>query len=99
MNAMNYRLPISPVYRTAIFEALTLQVLAAVFSLMILDLGQMAQICGIAIVAFWAGATTLICRHRQSPTTTDITLVRFGFLLVIVISFFLIGFIWHLRGY
>jgi hypothetical protein len=99
MHAMNYRLPISSTYRTAIFEALTLQFLTAVFSLMILDLGQTAQICGIAIVAFWAGAATLICRHRQSPTTTDITLVRFGFLLVLVISFFLVGFIWRLRGF
>jgi len=46
------RLPISPRYDRAIYEAVALQVLFGLFGLMILDGGGIAQICGIALVAF-----------------------------------------------
>ena len=69
---MSYSLPISPSYRKAIFEAVVLQLILAILSLMILDGGTTARICGIALVAFWGGATVLIWRKPRSPTKTDI---------------------------
>jgi hypothetical protein len=95
---MNYSLPISPHYRKAMFRALVLQVIIIFLSLMILDGGECAQICGAAILAFWGGVTVQICRHPQSPTYTDIRLIRFGYLPVILLAWILIHFIWHLRG-
>jgi len=95
---MSYSLPISPSYRKPIFEALVLQVLLGLFSLLILDGGTTARICGIALVAFWGGATVLIWRRPQSPTKTDIELLRFGYLPLAVLAFFLVHFIWNLRG-
>jgi hypothetical protein len=92
-------IPISPLYRGAIKDALVLQVIIGVFALMILDFGQCAQICGIALIAFWGGAATIICRRPENPTTTDLTLVRFGYLLVIPVAAFLASFIWKLRGF
>lgn len=92
------RLPISPKYDSAIYETVALQILFGLLAYMILDGGGIAQICGIALIAFWGGTTVLIWRRPQSPTKTDIQLIRFGYLPVIVLAFFLTGLIWHLRG-
>ena len=95
---MTRSLPISPSYRKPVFEAVGLQVLLGFFSLLILDGGTTARVCGIALVAFWVGVAVLIWRRPQSPTRTDIELVRFGYLPLMVIAFFLVHFIWTLRG-
>jgi hypothetical protein len=63
-----------------------------------MDYGQLAQICGIALVAFWGGAAVLVWRHRESPTRMDLWLIRYGYLPLIVITFFLAAWIWYLRG-
>jgi hypothetical protein len=95
---MTNPLPISSSYSRPVFEAVGLQVLLGVLSLLILDGGTTARICGIALVAFWGGATLLIWRRPQSPTRTDIELLRFGYLPLVVIAFSLVRFIWTLRG-
>jgi hypothetical protein len=85
---MAYSLPISANYRRPVFEAIGLQVLLGFLSLLILDGGTTARICGIALVAFWGGAAVLLWRRPQSPTRVDIQLLRFGYLpLVIMHSF------------
>ena len=95
---MNYSLPISPSYRKPVFEAVVLQAILGIVSLMILDGGTTARICGIALVAFWGGATVLIWRRPLSPTKIDIELIRLGYLPLVVLAFFLVHFIWTLRG-
>ena len=92
------RIPISPKYDSPIFEAVALQMLLGLLAYLILDGGGIAQICGIALVAFWGGAVVLIWRHPQTPSRADIELIRFGYLPLIIISGFLSGFVWHLRG-
>ncbi len=94
---MSYSLPISPSYRKPIFEALVLQGVLGLLSLLILDGGTTARICGIALVAFWGGATVMIWRRPLAPTKTDIELLRFGYLPLVVMAFFLVHFIWNLR--
>ena len=91
-------IPISPSYRPAILEALTLQVMIGVLALMILDGGGIAQLCGIALLAFWAGAVTLIFRRPQNPTAPDLILLRFGYLPLVLLTPFIAGAIWALRG-
>jgi hypothetical protein len=88
---MSYSLPISPHYRRAIFTAVALQVIIGILSLMILDGRECAQICGAAILAFWGGVIVLIVRHPQSPTYTDIRLIRFGYLPVVCVHHDSIG--------
>ncbi len=95
---MTRPLPISPSYRRPVFEAVGLQVLLGMLSLLILDGGTTARICGIALVAFWSGAALLIWRRPQSPTRTDIALLRFGYLPAVVSAFFLVQFICRVRG-
>ena len=98
LSVMSYSLPISPSYRTPIFEAVGLQVILGILSLMVLDFGETARICGIALIAFWGGAAVMMWQRPKSPTRTDILLVRFGYLPLVVLAGFLIHFIWHLRG-
>jgi hypothetical protein len=96
---MHYSLPISLAYRKAIFDALILQIIIGVLSAMILDGGDCANVCGVALLAFWGGAAVLIWRRPQSPTETDMLLIRFGYFLVIFMAGTLVHFIWHLRGF
>jgi len=92
------RLPISAKYDSPIFEAVALQIVLGLLALLILDGGLIAQICGIALLAFWSGAVVLIWRHPQTPSRLDIELIRFGYFPVIIVSFFLVAWIWRMRG-
>jgi hypothetical protein len=95
---MSHALQISASYRKPIFEAVGLQVLLGLLSMLVLDGGTTARICGIALVAFWGGAAVLIWRRPHSPTKTDTELLRFGYLPLVVLAFFLVHFIWTVRG-
>ena len=96
---MNYCLPISESYRSAIFDAVKLQVVLGVLSLMILDGGDCAHISGAALLAFWGGGVVLIWRHPRTPTRIDIQLIRFGYLPVFAITFVLIHLVWVAKGF
>ena len=91
-------LPISRRYRKPIFEAVGLQVLVGFLSLLILDDGTAALTCGIALAAFWSGTILLISRRPYSPTQTDIQLLRFGYLPLVVVTGLLAYFVSILRG-
>jgi hypothetical protein len=97
-SAVSTVLPISPSYRKPVFEVVGLQVVLGVLSLLILDGGASARICGIALLAFWGAAAVLIWRRPQSPTRLDIVLLRFGYLPLLVLAFFLVHFGWALSG-
>jgi hypothetical protein len=53
--------------------------------------------CGIALVAFWGGVLTMVYRNPQSPSRLDLELIRFGYLPVVGVAFFLANLIWQLR--
>lgn len=93
---MKRRLPISPKYDSAIFEAVAIQVALGV--LVLLDGGRVAQVFGIALVAFWPGAAVLIWRRAKTPSRVDLELIRFGYLAVLFIAFFVVTGVWKLRG-
>jgi hypothetical protein len=96
---MSRSIPISDAYRRPIFEAVGLQSLIGLLSLMILDGGETAQICGAALLAFWGGAAVLIWRRPQTPSRIDIQLLRFGYLPLVVSAGGMIHFVWRLRGF
>ena len=96
---MSRSVPISDDYRKPVFDAVVLQVIIGVLSLMILDGGECAQICGAALLAFWGGTAVLIWRHPQSPSKMDIRLLRFGYLPVVIFAGIVIRVVWHLRGF
>lgn len=95
---MRLPLPISPKYDSAIFEAVALQVVLGLLSLLVLDGGRVAQVFGIALLAFWGGAVVLVWRHAKSPSRVDLELIRFGYFPVLLMAFLLVAWIWRLRG-
>jgi hypothetical protein len=66
---------------------------------MILDGGAVAQSCFYAFAAFWVGVGVIVWRRASAPTKVDLVIVRGGFIVLCVLSFFLTHGIWHLRGY
>lgn len=62
------------------------------------DLGVFTQICFYSGVAFWAGAAIVMIRRPRHPTRSDIIYFRAGLLLITFADFFIIPFIWSLRG-
>lgn len=96
---MNRSIPISDSYRKPIFDAVVLQVILGILSMMILDGGDCAHISGAALLAFWGGTTVLIWRHPRTPTKADLELIRFGYLPVLVFAFVVVHLVWSARGF
>jgi hypothetical protein len=91
---MKTTLPISAGYRRAIYDALILQVVLTLITMMVLDGGHIAHTTGIAVLAFWSGAAVIIIRRPTAPTQTDLRLIRFGFLPLLIVTFMLSEWIW-----
>ena len=79
-------LPLSPAYRRPVWTAVLLQALTLLVSALLLDGGLMARICGCAMAAFWAGATSVTWRRPMHPTRLDLLYVRWGYLPLLVIG-------------
>jgi hypothetical protein len=95
---MNAQTNISP-YRHATRSALVQQALILVLAGMILDGGDVLQICLAALLAFWAGVAFIRWRRPQAPTKLDLVLIEGGYLAICVVTFFAVHFAWYLRGY
>ena len=89
---------ISPDYRKAMGIAVAIQVIVVLCSGLILDFGQIGQICLMALPAFWGGVAVLIWRRPRQPTRTDLALIRIGYLPTVVLTGWLAGMIWRFRG-
>jgi hypothetical protein len=91
--------PISDSYRKPIFDAVVLQVILGILSLMMLDGGDCAHISGAALLAFWGGTAVLIWRHPRNPTKIDLKWIQFGYLPVLVFAFIVIHLVWVAKGF
>ena len=76
---------VSDEYRSPTFDALKLQIPIAILCLLMLDFGQLAKLCGVAIAAHWTGILIAMSRRPQAPTVTDIAFVRHGFLWIFLL--------------
>jgi hypothetical protein len=79
--------------------ALVTQSVILVLASMILDGGGIAQVCFYAFVAFWGGVAVLRFHRRGALSRVDLLLIRYGYILVCIISFFITRWIWHWRGF
>jgi hypothetical protein len=87
-------IPIAIGYRRAIFNSLILQVILGLLAMMVLDGGRIAHTTGIAVLAFWLGAATIMLRRPKMPTQWDLLLIRFGFLPLLILTFALAEWVW-----
>lgn len=64
---------------------------------MILDGGMLFAVTGYAAAAYWVGFGIITARRRGHLTLVDTMLLRWGFLILCLVSPFLTGVIWHFR--
>jgi hypothetical protein len=88
-----------PSLKTEWLPALFFQIPILVLASMVLDGGAIAQVCFYALVAFWVGVVVLHFRRRGVLSRVDLLLIRWGYILACIISFFITRWIWQLRGY
>ena len=87
------KLPVSDAYLPAFRLALLQQVPWSILCLLMLDFGRTAKICGIAMLAFWVAAFTIMARRPEAPTRFDIGLIRWAFFPIFVVTFVLAEFV------
>jgi hypothetical protein len=79
----------------SLVQQCTLLILGA----LILDGGQVFQVCAYAALAYWVGFAIIMTRRRHHLTSADKLLIRWGYMMLWPISGFVTSFVWHLRGY
>jgi hypothetical protein len=85
--------------RDCIMLSLAIQMIFLTMGAMLLDGGQVFQIMIYAAVAYWVGLGFMMLRRRGQLTRADKILIRWGFLMLLMVSSFVTQFIWHLRGF
>lgn len=73
---------VSEDYRSPVMFALALEIPIAVICALMLDGGELARVCAIAMAAHWAGILLVMFRRPDLPTLTDRLFVRLGFLVI-----------------
>jgi hypothetical protein len=79
-------LPVSSAYRDAIKVAILLQVPLTLLMFLLLDFGYTARIGACAMGGFWIGVTAVMFRRPRSPSRLDLLYVRWGYLVLLVLS-------------
>lgn len=77
-------LPLSDDYRGPIRVAITQQIGVALLCLLLLDGGQLAQLCGMVMLGFWSGVAVIMLRRPLQPTPADKQLIKFAFVPLFV---------------
>lgn len=75
-------------------QAIMLPLAAGIF-----DGGGMLLITSFAVAGFWGGVCLVKSRRRGRYTILDLLFFRWGFFVMVTISFFLARFIWRLRDH
>jgi hypothetical protein len=94
----SYAFATTPLPAAARF-ALIQQAIVIFLSAGMLDGGELAQVCLYAFAAFWGGTGVLIARRGAALTRADILLIRWSYIPLCIVSFYLTHWIWSLRGY
>ena len=90
--------PISDAYSSPLWKALIHSGIVTILSVLALDEGQTVMLSAIGLVIFWGCAAVMIFRRPRSPTSFDLSLIRFGCLPFIVAFQAAMYCSWHLRG-
>ena len=92
-------LPLAPAYRSAVKDAILIQVVLTLFLLTILDGGTLAKAGACAMVGFWVGVAIVMLRRPLNPSKLDLLYVRCGYLVMLFIGIGLSPWMGMLRRY
>jgi hypothetical protein len=77
---------LSPSYKVAAKTTFWLQALLCILSALVMDGGQTAKVCGLALAGFWFCALVFAFRRPFSPTKIDLWFWNWGFLACFVLA-------------
>ena len=80
------RVVVSPKYDRAVLQSLGVQFIVGCFAMLLLDGGVMARVVGVAMLGFWISVGVLMTRRPFQPTQLDLTVIRWGFLPVLLVT-------------
>ena len=85
--------------RAALKFSMVLQIPIVILAGFLADGGEIFQIVFYAFVSFNSYLASVLVFRPNNPTRLDLISIRAGFLPTIVITAFLINYIWDLRGF
>src|SRR5262245_29520537 len=95
---LGHDLPNSAIYHGPLLTALAFTILLLLLSALILDGGEIFRLSAIALAVFW-GWVFFVRWHRSlDPTKTDLLLIRWGCLPLVVGFQVAIRCVWSWRG-
>lgn len=86
-------------YKDAAKFSLVYQLILLLFTGMILDGGRCSGYVTMAMIAFWGSVIVLIIRNPKNPKPVDIVYIKFGFIPVLIITPYIMGFVWSFSGF
>ncbi len=95
---MNLKATISPRYRGPLLIAACFQAAFLLLGSLALDFGQLLQWTLFATITYWLSAAFIIAKRPKMPTRWDLILLRWGFVVILPLTFFLAGLIWSWRS-
>jgi hypothetical protein len=91
------KVPIAPTYREPVKISLVIQVLTTALLVAVLDGGNAAKAGACAMLGYWIGAAIVMYRRPRTPSRLDLIYVRWGYLLMLIISVSLLPWMGALR--
>ena len=89
---------ISESYKPVLLCGTVLQIFLLFFSSLMLDGGTFFSITCVGALAFWVSVILIILRNPKKPTKTDLEYIKYGALLIAVLSHIIVNTIWRIRG-
>jgi len=77
-------------YRSALKDALVIQIPLILLGGLAADGGVMAAICLRAAVAFWIATAIILIRRPAKPSRWDLAFIRFGYLVLLPLTLVLL---------
>jgi hypothetical protein len=84
---------LSPKYKDAAKTAFWVQILVCILSALVMDGGQTARVCGLALAGFWCTAFVFAFRRPFTPTKIDLWYWKWGFLACFVVAIYVAAYL------
>jgi hypothetical protein len=88
----------SPEYNGTFIAVLIQHAVLGVLAGMIMDNGEVGNIAGCSVIAYWILFAVIIIRRPKNPTKGDILVVKLGPLILFAIAVVLVPFVWSFQG-
>jgi hypothetical protein len=72
-------------YRPALRTAIIVDCIFLTLGALMLDMGQALHICTVAAIAHWATILVIICGRPKTPTKIDLTIIRWGYIPIMLV--------------